>query len=316
ARFDGIGLVQQDFLEWAKSTDFANAAFVGNPPFVANPRGARWRNLYADFVETMLSYRGVRGISLILPLSVCFSRDYADLRTAIRSAGIGVSASSYDNIPDCLFKSGKPDSTNSNRANSQRCTILNLGGPDSNLREASALLSWAAAERADLLGKPPIFRSFGDDDPSGQFPRPASELLAAYLGNTSGARPLRSFLSKIGKPAFSVGGVARNYIGLRDYEAPGPGCVPIKLHSQEDHGIVLQILSSQIFYEYWRTYGDGFHVTVDLIERFPVTDALAQQCEGKQEIARDVWVNRQAFAKEKLNSGRIIRSYDFRTAFD
>lgn len=315
-RFDGIGLVQHDFLRWAKSTDFANAVFVGNPPFVANPRGARWRNLYADFVEAMLSYRGVKGVSLILPLSVCFSRDYADLRTAIRSAGLGVSASSYDNIPDCLFKSGKPDSTNSNRANSQRCTILNLGGPNPNLREASALLSWASAERADLLGRLPTFRLFGDDDPSGQFPRPASELLAAYLSDISGARPLRSFLSKIGRPAFAVGGVARNYIGLRDHEASGSGCIPIKLHSKDDHWIVLQILSSKLFYEYWRTYGDGFHVTVDLIDRFPVTSALEQHLEDNREFARNVWSNRQAYAKEKLNSGRLIRSYDFRTAFD
>ena len=315
-RFDGVGLVQKDFLEWVKATNFPNAVFVGNPPFVANPRGARWRNLYADFVEAMLSYRGVRGVSLILPLSVCFSRDYADLRTAIRSAGVGVSASSYDNIPDCLFKSGKPDSTNSNRANSQRCTILNLGGPDPNLREASALLSWAAAERADLLGKPPIFRSFGDDDQSGQFPRPASELLGAYLRGISGARPLRSFLSKFGRPVFAVGGVARNYIGLRDNEASGSGCIPIKLNCKDHHGIVLQILSSKLFYEYWRTYGDGFHVTVGLIEGFPVTNALAQYLDGNRELARNVWLNRQAYAKEKLNSGRLIKSYDFRTAFE
>jgi hypothetical protein len=177
-------------------------------------------------------------------------------------------------------------------------------------------MRWAAAERADLLGKLPMFRSFGDDDPSGQFPRPASELLAAYLRNISGARPLRSFLSKIGRPAFAVGGVARNYIGIREHEASGSGCIPIRLHSKDDHGIVLQILSSKLFYDYWRTYGDGFHVTVDLIERFPVTNALQQHLEGNRELARNVWLNRQAYAKDKLNSGRLIKSYDFRTAFE
>ncbi|MGE4430181.1 MAG: hypothetical protein AB7E05_05485 [Sphingobium sp.] len=146
--FGEIGPAQSDFLEWVSMNAFTDVVFAGNPPFVANPRGARWRNLYADFVEAMLSYRGVKGISLILPLSICFSRDYSDLRATIRAAGMGISASSYDNIPDCLFKSGKPDSTNTNRANSQRCTILNLGGPAPLLREASPLLRWSTADRA------------------------------------------------------------------------------------------------------------------------------------------------------------------------
>jgi hypothetical protein len=313
--FDGIGPAQSDFLEWANTNTITNVVFTGNPPFIANPRGARWRNLYADFVEAMLSYRGVKGVSLILPLSVCFSRDYADLRATIRAAGMSISASSYDNIPDCLFKAGKPDSTNTNRANSQRCTILNIGGPDPMLREAAPLLSWSAAERTTLLSTVPPFRAFNNDDPSGQIPRPASDMLADYMGEASDARPLRTFLSKIGKPAFAVGGVARNYIGIRDFEAFGPGCIPIKTHSEEERGLVLQVLSSQLFFDYWRTYGDGFHVTVDLIDRFPVTAALAEHCKHNQGLAHQVWANRAAWAKEKLNSGQIIRSYDFRAAF-
>jgi hypothetical protein len=315
-RFDGIGPSQNDFLEWTRTSGIANVVFAGNPPFIANTRGARWRNLYADFVEAMLGYQGVKGVSLILPLSVCFSRDYVDLRSAIRSAGMGISASSYDNIPDCLFKAGKPDSINTNRANSQRCTILNIGGPDPTIREASPLLSWPAAERASMLSTIPTFRKFSDDAASGQIPRPASDMLADYMRGAVGARPLRAFLSKMGRPTFSVGGVARNYIGIRDYEAHGPGCIPIKAASEDDRGLVLQILSSRLFYDYWRTYGDGFHVTVDLIDRFPVTAALAKQCHDGQALARQIWADRATFAKEKLNSGMIIRSYDFRTAFE
>lgn len=314
--FNGIGPSQKDFLEWAKTSTFSNVVFTGNPPFIANAKGARWRNLYADFLEGMLSYPGVKGISLILPLSVCFSRDYSDLRSAIRASGMGISASSYDNIPDCLFKSGKPDSTNTNRANSQRCTILNIGGPDPMVREATPLLSWAAAERATVLSTIPAFRTFNDDDPSGQIPRPASDGLAAYMREARGAPPLRTFLSKIGKPVFAVGGVARNYIGIRDFEKFSPGCITIKTHSEEERGLVLQIISSKLFFDYWRTYGDGFHVTVNLIDRFPVTPNLEKHYRDNHNLAHKVWVNRAACAKEKLNSGQIIRSYDFRAAFD
>lgn len=132
----------------------------------------------------------------------------------------------------------------------------------------------------------------------------------------SDARPLRTFLSKLAKPAFAVGGVARNYIGIRDYEACASGCIPIKTHSEEEHILVLQVLSSKLFYDYWRTYGDGFHVTVDLIERFPVTDMLARRFESNFDFARQIWSRRHSFAKEKLNTGRVIRSYDFRGAFE
>lgn len=312
--FNGIDATHSDFLEWVNTNTINNIVFTGNPPFIVNPRRSRWRNLYADFVEAMLTYRGVKGISLILPLSVCFSRDYANLRANILNAGMSISASSYDNIPDSLFKSGKPDSTNTNRANSQRCTIINIGGPDPALREATPLLSWSAAERTTLLSTIPPFRAF-NDDPSGQIPRIASDMLADYMRAASGARPLRTFLSKTGKPAFAVGRVARNYIGIRDFEAFSPGCIPIKTPTEDECWHILQILSSRLFFDYWRTYGDGFHVTVDLINRFPVTDVLAKHCKHNQALARRVWANRNVYAKEKLNSGHAIRSYDFRAAF-
>ena len=229
---------------------------------------------------------------------------------------MGISASSYDNIPDCLFKAGKPDSTNTNRANSQRCTILNLGGPDPDVREASALLSWSARERGALLSGVPAFRPIKDSDQTGQLPRPASDALSSYMEAAKGARPLRAMLSKIGRPVFAVGGVARNYIGIRDIDPPGPGIIPIRAASEDERYIVLQILSSALFYDYWRTYGDGFHITVDLIERFPVTRDLAERCVRNQAQARHIWVNRAAYAKEKLNSGQIVRSYDFSRAFE
>ncbi len=314
--FDGIGLSQDDFLNWSRVTTIPDAVFVGNPPFVTNARGARWRNLYADFMEAMLSYHGVKGVSVVVPLSVCFSRDYTDLRARIRAAGMGVSTSSYDNIPDSLFKAGKPDSTNTNRANSQRCTILNIGGPDPALREASPLLSWSAAERANVLSTIPVFRPFSNEDPGDQIPRPATDILADYMRSAASNQPLRVFLSNVGKPAFVVGGVARNYIGIRDLESSGSGSILIKTNSEEERALVLQVLSSRLFYEYWRTYGDGFHVTVDLIERFPVTFSLSEQCRRNQTLAHQVWADRAEYAKEKLNTGRVIRSYDFRTAFE
>lgn len=148
ASFSGVQLEHGDFLEWVKGVDVRDAVFVGNPPFVTNERGSRWKNLYADFVETMINNGGGNGLGLVLPVSVCFSRDYVDLRRMMRDTALPLSASSYDNMPDYLFKAGKPESGNTNKANSQRCTILNLGGPRAGIVESSALLRWSSAERA------------------------------------------------------------------------------------------------------------------------------------------------------------------------
>jgi hypothetical protein len=313
--FGGIRPQQNDFLEWNAQTSVGNTIFVGNPPFINNPQSSRWRNLYADFLVSMLECKLVKGISLILPLSICFSRDYAELRSMIRKTGFSVSASSYDNIPDCLFKAGKPDSANTNRANSQRCTILNLGGPNTNVYEASALISWSVRERAGVLSSAPTFRRIWDGDKSGQIPRPASDEVADYMRNAQGARSLKALLSKLTRPTFAIGGVARNYIGIRDIDATGPGSIPIRPASADDHYIILQIISSKLFYDYWRTYGDGFHVTIDLIERFPVTENLYERFRANKAEMRSVWERRVQFGKEKLNSGKLIKSYDFRAAF-
>jgi hypothetical protein len=142
-----------------------------------------------------------------------------------------------------------------------------------------------------------------------------SEFLRA-VEEARGARPLRSLLSKVGRPAFAVGGVARNFIGIRDFVSPAPGVIPIRVASEEDGYVILQVLSSRLFHDYWRTYGDGFHVTVELIDRFPVTERLAEHYKSQCEKAARVWSERATHAKEKLNSGQLVRSYDFRFVFE
>lgn len=313
-KFENIGPDQIDFLEWVNRTSFDRVAFVGNPPYVSNPRGRRWRNLFADFLDEMLRYPSKeKAISLILPLSICFSRDYSDLRSFILQSGMGVSTSNYDNIPDCLFKSGKPESTNTNRANSQRCTILNLGGPDSSRREATALLRWAVSERSRVLSDLPEFLDYAGWTFDGQFPRPENQKILNYLAQARGAPTIKSLTSSTSAPGFGIGTVARNYIGLRD--VGDSNSIAIR-PSTEDHMLVLlQVLSSRTFFDYWRTAGDGFHVTSDIIDRFPIAPDFYAFCYRHRHQARSAWKQRQYFAKEKLNSGKIVRSYDFSGSF-
>lgn len=313
--FDSVALEQANFLEWIRGRDLAQTAFIGNPPFVSNERGSRWKNLYADFVETMLEHGDGSGIGLILPVSVCFSRDYVELRRQLRDAALPLSASSYDNMPDYLFKAGKPESGNTNKANSQRCTILNIGGVRDGVVESSALLRWSSSERARFLSSTPEFHDCSGFDIVRQIPRPSDTGLSEYLREAEGGRTVRQFMSRIGKGAFAVGGVARNFIGIRDYEAPSTGVTPVRTNERDASLVLLQVLSSGTFYNYWRSFGDGFHVTTDLIDRFPVSKRFLAACEENVDGAAEVWRRRTEFAKVKLNSGKTVKSYDFSGAF-
>lgn len=312
----GIVLVQRDFLDWAASTSFDRVCFIGNPPFVSNRRGARWRNLFASFLEAMLDYPARdKAIGLILPLSICFSRDYKALREKLGSCGLGIQASSYDNIPDCLFEAGKPESGNSNKANSQRCTILMLGG-NPTLRQSASLRRWPRADRTSVLSATPDYRDFTSYVHDDQIPRPSCDGLLEYLAPAEGSQPLGTLLSRAGKPRFAVGSVARNFIGIREAVVPCSSSMAIAPGDPADSMVLLQLLASPLFFEYWRSVGDGFHVTKELIDRFPVSGSLLEACRARASTTEAVWANRADYAREKLNSGRIVRSYDFRNAFD
>jgi len=313
-RFASIGVDQIDFLSWARIAKCKNVVFVGNPPFVSNPRGSKWRNLFADFLSAMLEFPAVKGISLVLPLSICFSRDYSKLREMIRDSGFGTSISSYDNIPDCLFKAGKPDSTNTNRANSQRCSILMMGRRSQEISEATPLISWTKRKRESVLSSIPVYRSIQTWRGGEQFPRLQSDRIVRYLMLAKDHPKLQTLLTRSGTASFEVSSVARNYIGIREPSSSRLGSIPILVVSDDARWIVFQVLSSSLFYEYWRTFGDGFHVTREIIGRFPLYEGLTSVLRDNRLYAETVWKQRARYMKTKLNAGREVRSYDFRSA--
>ncbi len=313
----GFKLVQSDFLDWAEQTTVENVAFVGNPPFVKNAKGSKWRNSFADFVQAMLTYRCERrAICLILPMSVCFSRDYLNLREQILDAKLPLSISSYDNIPDCLFKFGKPDHSNTNKANSQRCSVLNLGGEGSLFRRASKMMRWAASERETVLSRLPEFIAFDGPSTGDQFPRLISEAVISYLDRNQRSPTIGSFVDRSADPAFAVAAVARNFIGIRDVDKLTNSAIPIGSGDADVDLLLLQVLSSSAFYDYWLTFGDGFHVTRSLIDRFPISKEIANECERRVPIARRLWQDRARFKQTKLNRGIEVSSYKFGDHFE
>jgi hypothetical protein len=281
---------------------------------VSNPSGSsRWKNLFADFVDISLFHADRRGtLHFILPISVAFSRDFRELRKMLVASGQELILSHFDNIPDTLFKSGKPGHTNTNKANSQRCSILTLR-PSATYRVLSTELHrWSKYDRASFLETVPSYHDVTDYQFDDQFPRPANRAVLMYLTENRTHTRLGDLLQPNGASELYVAAVARNFIGIRD--TPGGGAHRLRFAEQDDFHRVLLLLASDLFFAYWRTVGDGFHVTKANILDFPVTPRLVDTTSAQLRSAKKLWAKRNQFIKSKLNAGQPTHSYDFTKA--
>jgi hypothetical protein len=310
-RFRGIRLLNSDFFSYDLRRRRGAPVFFGNPPFVANEKNAsKWKNLFADFLEHSLSLpRTPAHFQFILPLSILFSRDYVKLRRMLRESKLELSASSYDNIPDTLFKAGKPKNTNTNKANSQRCTIISAVPTQKPRLFSSKLHRWTKAERLSLLASVPAFEDVTLYTLDDQILRPANPLIASYLQSASSERRFDSLIGTSERLRLFVAPVARNYIGVRDTGAEN--CNVFCFDDEESFLAALGIISSKLFFDYWLSVGDGFHLTKSNILSFPVTDRLYETVKLHRDEVRKYWQHRRRFEKVKLNNGKETRSFDF-----
>lgn len=300
----------KDFLIYDGMKSDRPIVFFGNPPFVSNPKGATWKNTYADFMDRCLQEATpLAAIHFIVPLSIAFSRDYSALRHKLRLQNFAVYASHFDNIPDTLFKSGKPQSRNSNRANSQRCTIISVLSAKEHRLYSSELHRWNTADRATLLNRQTHFEEVTNYRLGDQFIRPSSPEMARYLQCQKFTHFLGDLVQAKGRHNLYIGSVARNYISVRGEAADG--VQTFTFNNRHDFYRFLGIIVSDVFIDYWRSVGDGFHVTRANIMNFPVSESLDALVEYSLPMIRRIWSRRQGFEKSKLNSGAIVRSYDF-----
>jgi hypothetical protein len=282
----------------------------GNPPFSRNPAGALHKNAFADFLSKSLDMIQERGsINFIVPLSLCFSRDYSKLRKKIRERRRDAFFSNFDNIPDTLFKSGKPKNKNTNKANSQRCSIITITSIGTGRIFSTDLIRWPKGQRGLVLSRVANFfdcSSYSLDD---QFPRPSSPQTIDDFPSWSASIRLGDMVTPDGSFPLHVGSVARNFIAFRDIG--DTASVAICFESEEQRAQALALISSREFYEYWRTIGDGFHVTLGNILSFPVSPELLQKASTQATMYREIWENRETYSKMKMNAGKEVRSYDF-----
>lgn len=308
ASFNSLTLLNEDFLKADINYHKKSPIYIGNPPYIKNTKGSKWKNSFADFIEISLD-RKAYIIAFIVPMSIMFSKDYKELRSRIIAEKQSLYSANFDNIPDSIFKFGKPGSPNSNGANSQRCSIVYLLNNNNGVIKSTKLIRWKSAERKQLFrARLQYFTSYPYQDLT--FIRPSSQAISNYLQQSPNIY-LSDLVAKKGDYFLHLAGVARNYISFRVEANKSHHNLRFKNH--EDFLIVFTILASDLFYEYWLSVGDGFHLTVKDINNFPITTLLKETVKNHLINTDKLWNSRIFYKKIKLNAGLMVESYDFST---
>lgn len=302
---------------------------IGNPPYVRcspNPIQKRFfttsngANLFAWFIElSMKITNNSSSIGMIVPLSLMISRQMEDVRTLFLESSGSYKFANFDNIPDCIFNSGKV-SLNTNTANSQRTTIF-LINRDFNGKKylTTDLLRWQTSERSYLFEN----LSFADISSivkKEHFPMVGDTQLVPFLKQLqSSGRTIQSLLEKPSRQAdkysLFVPTRARYFIPASPEDFKRNNQMTLNFSSEENYNLAFILISSNVFYWFWRAHGDGFDVAKRDVYNFPLP-TLQQSKDEISNLAKmlhDVIPECRVFKK---NSGKLIPNINFNNRID
>lgn len=312
--------------EW---TDHSFDLVVGNPPYRRLTEGERrhWSkqgyrsaesgDLFALFLEVMqaLIRRPGQAGALVVPMSIAFSRGMASIRQVLLEPDRqSISFAHFDNIPDALFPAGKPENTNTNKANSQRATVVTLlpqAGPRS--VRSSGLLRWRTSHRAQIWSRVHCSDVTGLASAADGVPKPGSEAEVRFLevARRSGV-PLGRLMSSTGHHELHVGATARYFIAATAEPQKKGGAIVFSFASRDVRDLAMAALNSNVFYWYWRVFGDGFHVTKSMVESFPLPSSWQRRyLDAAIEAARSLEEAIPHCRVSKRNAGQNVVAVNY-----
>lgn len=257
---------------------------IGNPPYVEYSEKTsdykikessfvtyKSKNLYAYCIERSFQIlKKESWFGMIIPLSLTFSRDFLSLRKLFLEKKGYLHLSSYDNIPDRLF-TGSKDSENTSKNNQQRITIFLLKNTKSENKIISTpLLRWKAKERYKLFCELPS-SEITDLCSDENFPKVSSfnqiELLRKLRKSKS---QLASLMVSSSRFSLVTPKTASYYIAAYQLELDRTQQQKLFFKDKDALDLATVIINSNIFFWFWRIYGDSFHLTIGMISSFPL----------------------------------------------
>ncbi len=307
-----------EFYEIMSSGGFS--AVVGNPPWkeyskvkkhytVLGHLTVSCGNLHGLFTERACTLAGSDGhVSFIVQLPMVSSSRMEIVRNALLARDGSLLLATFDDRPGRLFEG----------LEHCRATIF-LSQPGCGVY-SSNYKRWPSENRPHLFGDLRFIRT---EDPlnSGQFPKIGSIEHAEVLGSlASSAIPLGTVLSPSKTRDFVFYQESAQYWvkaahGLPYYAKDGKVGAPAHgryafVRTEDEAAALFALISSSLFYLYFITYSDCFHVSASLVESFPIPkDAL--QDARLSELGTALMANLEDNSQHKTISTRGGNSIEY-----
>jgi len=270
---------------------------IANPPYVGTSPNAVIKklfvtascgDLYAWIYERALQVLGEEGSTgIVIPLSIAFAKAMTPLREILLNKKLHIRASFYDNRPEGLFNADKT-SSGTNTENRQRTSIIIAKAISDfpTIIETTDFVQSRADER-HLLFTSLFFGNTTSIASKAAFPKIGKSVLISFweiissasrkisdlvidLYSESRRPPSGSIFLTIPRAAYHnvtavPGSLDRNKV------------LSASFSNQNDLKLAQILLNSNIFFWYWRAFGDGFLLGTELIGAFPVPDDLTEE---------------------------------------
>lgn len=267
---------------------------IGNPPYVRSSTNAllknrfstaNGRNLYAWFIELSFMLTHEKSVvGMIVPLSLMISKQMTCVRTLFLQQSGHYKFSNFDNIPDCIFNAGK-ESANTNKSNSQRTTIFIVKRSiQKMIIESTDLLRWQKGERRNL------FRSLDFADVTEvarkeHFPMIGNQELVPFLEKLQSSGKCIKDLTTTDPTEddrqLFIPTRARYFIPASPEDFHRNNQMTLSFSNDHNFHFAFILISSNVFYWYWRVFGDGFDVAARDVLNFPLPTLQQRQDEIK-----------------------------------
>lgn len=305
---------------------------ITNPPYVGMApdyavsklyKTANCGDLYGWLFERCLNVLGKGGaLGLIVPLSLTFAKSFASLRKLLLDNQMHLSLSSYDNVPDGIFNGGKI-SENTSTENMQRTTII-LGTKTGNSTEIETtdLLRWWHQERTVLFDNLRFARTTSVSS-AANFPKIGNNVFVEFWQRLSlSERHLADIADEIYSEAkrpdpsslcITVPRAAGYFISATPGIMARNKILSMTFSNKQDLDLARVLINSNIFFWYWRAFGDGFLLGVEILGAFPIPNNIDTQYLSLASSLDEVVSECTTY---KMYRGEKIPSYNFNKRMD
>ncbi len=263
---------------------------IGNPPYLEYNRVRQnsiaqnfekksCGNLYAAVIERSLALcrREQFYLGLIVPISICGSKRFAFLRQTLSQAASSLWLANFEIFPSRLFENAF-----------QRVSIVLMAGhpptTSTAILHVTKILRWFTQERSHLLQCLTYTKVEHDMLVFPKFASPCQEHIIQKMLHKADGMKVATFLHAHTTRHFVYYQEATNYwikavCHIPYYRKNGEIMKPshgrfLFLEQERTAKIIMALMNSSLFYIWFITYADGFHLSHALVKTFPVSLAL------------------------------------------